>query len=151
MLKRLIRTADDSIMSALLWATSTKGAFYALNVLIFIAVIISPPMNIQGWLLVVVSEYYQGVALPGLGAAQKKTEASTRIQNELTRKLLQETHDAVMAELADVKAMHEDQTKELAELRSAHNEITALVRSMSEDRQHIVQYLEALANPQVNL
>lgn len=70
-----------------------------LTLLIIFAVIISPPTNIQGWLLVVVSEFYQAVALPGLGAVQKAEGAETR-------KLLQETHDAVLEELSLLKQEH---------------------------------------------
>lgn len=92
----MIRIIDKSIINSLLWATSTKSAFYCLTLLIIFAVIMSPPTNIQGWLLVIVSEFYQGVALPGLGAAQKA-------EAEETRKLLQETHDMVMSELELVK------------------------------------------------
>lgn len=95
----MIRKIDNFIISSLLWATSTKSAFYALTVLIIFAVIMSPPTNIQGWLLVIVSEFYQGVALPGLGAAQKA-------EAEETRKLLQETHDVVLEELKLLKQEH---------------------------------------------
>lgn len=49
-------------------------------------------------------------------------------------RVMRGTHDSVLTELVEIKAMHAAQTDELAELRSAHNEITALVRSSNEDR-----------------
>lgn len=101
-------------MSALEWATSTKGAFYCLVLLIVAANIINPPADLQAWLLVIVSEFYQGVALPGLGAAQ-------RAEAEETRRLLQETHDSVMAALEEVKATHAAEAEEIAELKEIIN------------------------------
>ncbi|MFB5192745.1 hypothetical protein [Alicyclobacillus fastidiosus] len=122
-MKNLLSKADNAIMSGLVWATTTKQAFYALNLLVIAAVLANPPTSIQGWLLVIVSEYYQGVALPGLGAAQKKVEEATKKENEQTRKLLQETHDAVMDELAEIRSMHEAQVDELAELKEVHQDL----------------------------
>ena len=93
---KLIRLIDYYSMKALNWATSTKDAFYILSILIIAAVFVSPPNNLQGWLLVIVTEFYQGVALPGIGAAARK-------EGEETRRLLQETHDTVMAEVSELK------------------------------------------------
>ncbi len=136
-------------MSALMWATTTKEAFYVLNALIIAAVAADPPTSIEGWLLVIVSEYYQGVALPGLGAAQKKTEEVNRQENEKTRKLVQETHDAVMNELAEIRAMHEEHSEELAEIKAMHEaqvdelaELKELHRDLNERYDNLVRALE---------
>lgn len=133
----LAHKIDSGIMSALEWATSTKGAFYALNVLIIAAVIANPPTTIQGWLLVIVSEYYQGVALPGLGAGTKKTEAANKEENEKTRQLLQETHDAAIAEIAQLREIHEANAQELAEIKEIH-------RELHERYDRLVQVLETM-------
>lgn len=133
----LLRKMDRSIMAALEWATSTKAAFYALNILIFAAVIINPPTSIQGWLLVVVSEYYQGVALPGLGAASKRAEEVSRQEGAITRQLLQETHDVSLQEfqtlkeavesirglVVEIKQMHHENREESAEIRALVDEM----------------------------
>lgn len=113
-MKKLISSLDSKIMFALEWSTSTKGAFYFLVFIIVIANVIKPPTDLQAWLLVIVSEFYQGVALPGLGASQKA-------ESELTRKLLQETHDAIMGVLDDIKETHTQETEEIAELKEIIN------------------------------
>lgn len=95
-MKNLIKKIDNTYMSFLNWSTSTKSACYILSCIILISVILNPPNNMQGWLLVVVSIYYQGVALSALGS-QQKDEASE------TRKLLQETHDRELDELQELK------------------------------------------------
>lgn len=109
-MKNTLNKIDFATMRALEWATTTKGAFWALFVLIIVANSINPPKDLQAWLLVLVSEFYQGVALPGLGS-QQKAEA------EETRKLLQETHDVVMQELTAMKEMHDSNIQEMAEIK----------------------------------
>lgn len=106
-MKKILSDIDRTTMKALEWATTTKGAFWALFLLIVTAQVIKPPQDIQAWLLVLVSEFYQGVALPGLGASQKA-------EAEETRRVLQETHDAVMQELQLAK----DERQEMRELVS---------------------------------
>ena len=128
----MLKKIDQVIEDALTWATTTKSAFYALNVLILIAVVVSPPTTIQGWLLVIVSEYYQGVALPGLGAATKRSEDTAKRESVESRKLLQETHDNVMRELDDMKKRHALQETMLQELVALHNELYALVKEWGE-------------------
>ena len=130
-MKRLLAKLDDTIFSSLLWATSTKPAFYALSLLILFAVIVSPPTSIQGWLLVIVSEYYQGVALPGLGAASKLAELAAKQEGSITRKLLQETHDAAMKQMEEIKQMHKEQASELAEIKSLHQELHQFIGTKS--------------------
>jgi hypothetical protein len=120
-MKKLISSLDCKIMFALEWATSTKGAFYFLVLLIVVANIIKPPSDLQAWLLVIVSEFYQGVALPGLGSAQ-------RAEAEETRRLLQETHDMVLTELKEIKETHAQETEEIIELK----EILQLLKSQKE-------------------
>lgn len=98
-MRRVLRAIDSGYINFLLWATSSKKAAWILTGLIAAAVVADPPKSLQALLLVVISEYYQGVALPAIGAASAR-------EGESTRKLLQETHDTAMAEMAEVKAMH---------------------------------------------
>ncbi|MCF8566928.1 hypothetical protein LLE49_19600 [Alicyclobacillus tolerans] len=141
---RFFLKLDAWIMAALAWATSTKAAFYALNVLVFAAVIINPPASIQGWLLVVVSEYYQGVALPGLGSASKRAEGVTREEGKVTRQLLQETHDAALKEFAELKEMHLAQAYEQAELKKLATETHAMHKEIHEQNAALLKILGRL-------
>lgn len=138
MLKRFNEWLADQLSKWL----ATMAMFWVLTVLVLSTLLFQTPSGAQGWVLFIVSIFFQGVALPVLAFVSNK-------QGDRMERVLRETHDGVLAELADTKAMHAAQAEELAELRSTHNEITALVRSMSEDRQHIVQYLETLANPRM--
>ncbi|MCM2535294.1 hypothetical protein NDK43_26825 [Neobacillus pocheonensis] len=58
--------------------------------------------------------------MPGLGASQKA-------EAEETRKLLQETHDVVMPQLAEMKEMHDSNIQEMAKIK----EILALLHSQN--------------------
>lgn len=64
-------------------------------------------------------------------------------------KRTQETHDAVMAEFAELKQMHAEQGRELAEIRGVHREIKTFVRLSDQDRQRMLEYLESRVNPKV--
>lgn len=131
----VVRKVDNGIMQGLSWATSTKTAFYALTVLIIVAVAVNPPTTIQGWLLVAVSEFYQGVALPGLGSASKRAEDAAKHEGEITRKLLQETHDAAMSEFREIRQMHE-------ELREENRQLRGLVAEMRQTHIGLVEIVQ---------
>ncbi len=126
--KKIIKYVDDYIFSGLLWSTSTKAAFYSLTILIIIATILSPPLGVQAWLLLIVSIYYQGVALPGVGYAGKQAEKAANLQGEMTRKLLQDTHDQSVADRTDIKEslgmLHDDNVK-LDDIKNLLNEIAS--------------------------
>lgn len=108
-------------MGFLFWATSSKLAAYILTICIAVAVSMDPPQNIQAGLLVVISVYYQGVALPALGAASKRAEDAAQKEGQETRKLLKETHDTTQAQLQtlheaveEIKRMHAEQRESYA-------------------------------------
>lgn len=122
-------------MGFLFWATSTKKAAYTLSGVIILAVILDPPKTIQAALLVVVSEYYQGVALPAIGAASKRAEEAAKREGEITRKLLQETHDAAMAEFKEIRQMHD-------ELREENRQLHELVAGMQQAHIGLVEIVE---------
>lgn len=113
-MKKLLCKLDKSVMVGFDWATSTKGALYLLIGLIIITNIISPPADLPALMLIIISEFYQGTALPALGVSQKA-------EAEKTRLLLQETHDMVMQEMAEIKEIHEGNQQELAEIKEILN------------------------------
>jgi hypothetical protein len=132
---KFIRKLDNGIMAGLSWATSTKAAFYALTALIIVAVAVNPPTTIQGWLLVAVSEFYQGVALPGLGSASKRAEEAAKHEGAVTRKLLQETHDTTLNEFQTLKDT-------VAELKQMHREQQESYRQRDEKLDRILTLLK---------
>ena len=77
---------------------ATMWVFWVLNLAVFLALAIERPANAQGWVLFWVSIWFQGVALPALAFVSK-------IQGDRLEKTVRDTHDAVMQELAEVKAM----------------------------------------------
>lgn len=119
-MRKVIKKLDTAYMTFWDWATSTKGACYLLSVLIWGAVLIDPPKTLKDWLLIIVTVYYQGVALSAIGN-QTKSEASG------TRQLLQDTHDIVMSALKEIKDTHAQETEEIAELK----EIITLLKSQN--------------------
>jgi hypothetical protein len=90
---------------------STMWLFYALVALTWGSVLVRPPQGAQGWDLFLVSIFFQGVALPILNN-------TTARQSAKTLRLLQETHDTVMAELTSLRQLHASQAEELAALRT---------------------------------
>jgi len=95
---------------------SSMWLFWGLTILIWATVILQRPSGPQGWILFLVSVFFQGVSLPVLAFV-------SNIQGDRTEKLLRETHDAVMSELTELRRMHEEQATELAELRAVHREL----------------------------
>jgi len=95
----------------------TMEAFWILVVLTWGSVVISRPAGAQGWDLFLVSIFFQGAALPILGLVSQK-------QGDRMERVMRETHDAAMeevgllrSEIADIKAIREEEAEELALLR----------------------------------
>lgn len=130
-----MKRLDDWIADHVTRAVASMKLFYALNIVVGVAIIYQHPANIEGWLLVVVSVWFQGVALPPIAKM-------SQIQGDRMEKVLRETHDVLMAELSEIKAMHESQAEELATLR-------AINQRLSERHERLVEGLERAANPRV--
>lgn len=113
-MKKIIKKLDNYYMSAWDWATSTKGASYLFSILIWVAVIIDPPKTIKDWLLVIVTVYYQGVALSALGS-------QTKAESLETRQLLIDTHETQLQEMAEIREIHEGNQQELNEIKEILN------------------------------
>ena len=89
---------------------STMALFWALTLLIVLALILQRPSGAQGWVLFVVSVFFQGVALPVLAFVSNK-------QGDRMENLLRETHDAAMNDLEELRQLHEERTQEIENLK----------------------------------
>jgi len=87
---------NDQLASKLADWLSTMAMFYGVAFLVMLPLIWQRPANLVGWAQYVISVFFQGVALPVLGFVSKK-------EGDRNNRLLKETHDAVMSELAIVK------------------------------------------------
>lgn len=75
---------------------STMAMFYAITFLVLLPLHWQKPQGLVAWTQYVVSVFFQGVALPVLAFVAKKA-------GDRQEKLLQETHDTVMEELAMIR------------------------------------------------
>lgn len=150
-MKKFISTLDGWYFSALIWATSTKKAAYALSAIIVVATAISPPTTLSGWLLLIVSIYYQGVALPGVGYAGKQAEVAAKAEGEATRKLLHKIHSANTRELALIKEEQQSAAQERAEIREdiqlqkdENKKLDVITKDIQEIKQAVAQLEKAV-------
>ncbi len=97
-----------------LWLSS-MGMFWALTLLILLALALQRPSGAQGWVLFVVSIFFQGVALPVLAFVSNQ-------QGDRTERVLRDTHDGVLSELAAAKKRMNTQEQLLTEMRQMHAE-----------------------------
>lgn len=109
MLKQWRRFNDVVSSHVAVWLVSME-VFWVLILLTWGSVLIHAPSNAQGWDLFLVSIFYQGIALPAVSAVTNK-------QGDRTAALLQETHDATMLQMAELKALHAEESEELRILR----------------------------------
>ena len=96
-----MRRLNQWIANHLANALASMILFWLLNVVVFTTLAFQRPHGAQHWILFFVSIWFQGVSLPVLGFVGK-------LQGDRSERLLRETHDAVMAELADLKQLHAD-------------------------------------------
>lgn len=80
---------------------SQMWLFWLLTVAILATLFFERPQGVQGWILYWVSVFFQGVALVVINYTSDK-------QGRTSQALLQETHDEVMAELAEMKEIHRE-------------------------------------------
>ena len=106
---------NDRMAAMMSRGLSSMWTFWTLTLLIGLALILQRPVGAQGWVLFVVSIFFQGVALPVLAFVSNQ-------QGDRTEGILRETHDTVMRELEDLRVLHEERSQELAELRALHEE-----------------------------
>lgn len=96
---------------------ATMWTFWILTLLIVSTLLIQLPNGAQGWILFVVSVFFQGVALPVLALVSNR-------QGDRMESVLRETHDVVLDELRELRAMHE-------ELAARNNDLLARFERLS--------------------
>ncbi|BCU81856.1 hypothetical protein JIR001_16390 [Polycladomyces abyssicola] len=92
----MMRRFNDWLGDKLAYWLSTMGCFYLISIAILATLFFQRPEGVQAWLMFWVTVFFQGVALPVLGYVSRKA-------GEKQEQILNETHDAVMDELALVK------------------------------------------------
>jgi hypothetical protein len=95
---------------------STMGCFYLIFALVVVPLFFQHPKDLVGWVQYIVQSIFQGVALPVLGYV-------ARIAGEKQERVMNETHDVVMDELAIVK-------KELAMANEERDSIKELIKEL---------------------
>ena len=79
-------------------ALATMVMFFGVTFLTLSILFFQTPKTPLEWVQYIIQTLFQGVALPVLAFVAK-------IEGERQRKLLQETHDTVMQEMKEIKAM----------------------------------------------
>ena len=87
---------NDWLGDKLAYGLSTMGMFYAVSLLVVAPLLWQRPQGLVGWMQYGISVFFQGAALPVLGYVSRRA-------GEGQEKLLLETHDTVMEELALIK------------------------------------------------
>lgn len=105
-----MKSFNDKLADMLADWLSSMAMFYGLTFLIISTLYWQTPQGPIEWLQFFVQTFFQGVALPVLGFVSKKAAAKQE-------KLLQETHDTVMQELAVIKEEINLQREENQEIR----------------------------------
>lgn len=112
-----MKKVNDYLAEKITIAFSTMWAFY-----LFIIYGLTPlvwPQYMDK--ILYYSNFIQLIALPALAVGSivlsKKQETKNQAIYEAQEKRAQETHDAVMQEMTDMKQIHEENQQELAEVK----------------------------------
>ena len=97
---------------------STMACFYFILALVIIPLFFQHPTGLVPWVQYLVQSIFQGIALPVLGYV-------ARMSGEKQERVVNETHDAVMEELAIVK-------EELVLAREERQEMQELLKEFRE-------------------
>jgi len=108
-----MRRFNDWLAGRMSLMLSSMWVFWVLTLLILLALVLQRPTGAQGWVLFVVSIFFQGVALPVLAFVSNQ-------QGDRTNKVLTETHDAVLGEFEAVRNMQAVLVEELAQVKELH-------------------------------
>jgi len=115
-IRETIKKFNDLCANRMAAILSTMWIFYILTALIIIPLFYQSPVGFIAWIQYIVSVGFQGVALPVLAFVAKK-------EGESQAKLLQETHDMVMSEMAIIK---NDSINNIEVLKGLHESIELL-------------------------
>jgi hypothetical protein len=126
----MIRRFNDWLGDKLAYWLSTMACFYLISIAILATLFFQTPEGVQAWLMFWVTVFFQGAALPVLGYVSRKA-------GEKQEKILNETHDTVMEELALIKEQLKI-AKEEQEIIREH------LKNAKEEREIIMKLIETL-------
>jgi cell shape-determining protein MreC len=112
-----LKKLNDIIGDKLALWLSTMGCFYIIFALVIVPLFFQQPKGFIGWVTYIVQSVFQGAALPILGYV-------ARVAGEKQENVLNETHDAVMEELAIVK-------EELGLAREEREQLIKVIENLS--------------------
>ena len=125
--KALLKRTNERIALILSDSLSSMACFWVITVLVLAVLRFQVPGSPLEWIQYAVQTFFQGVALPVLAFVSKK-------EGDKSRKMNSETHDTVMNELGEMRAIqkintetHETVLSELQELKAVHTDILAAI------------------------
>ena len=117
------RRFNDKLADKMSDAMSAMGLFWLLTVLIWSTILFQRPQGAQGWILFLVSVFFQGVGLVVVNYTSAK-------QGRMMLQLLQETHDTVMAELASVRDLLSTERQIVSGISMEDQELAKLTETL---------------------
>lgn len=112
----MLRRFNDWVGAKISYWLSTMAMFYIISALVVAPLLWQRPQGLVGWMQYAISVFFQGAALPVLGYVARKS-------GETQERVLIETHDTVMEELALIK-------DELALAREERDELKILLTEL---------------------
>jgi cell shape-determining protein MreC len=119
-----MRRFNDWFGDKLAFWLSTMGCFYLIFALVIVPLFFQHPTDLVGWVQYIVQSIFQGIALPVLGFV-------ARLGGEKQERILNETHDAVMEELAMMKNELELEKEEREDLKKLIEELHRVSKKLS--------------------
>ena len=117
------RRFNDKLADKMSDSMSAMGLFWLLTVLIWSTILFQRPQGAQGWILFLVSVFFQGVGLIVVNYTSAK-------QGRMMLQLLQETHDTVMAELASVRDLLSTERQIVSGISMEDQELAKLTETL---------------------
>jgi len=102
---------------------SSMPLFYIIAFLVLSLLIFEKPNSLVEWMHYAIAVFFQGIALPLLGYTSRKA-------GDIQSKLLNETHDVVMDELASIKLQQGMNQEEIASLKKIISELHQLIKEV---------------------
>lgn len=102
------------LVDKMAFGLSTIACFYMVTILVVLPLIWKQPQTPVDWMQYLISVLFQGSALPLLGYV-------SRVAGDKQERLLNETHDSVLAQFQELKETHLVATEELEELKFTHS------------------------------
>ena len=114
MIKKYYKKFNDYIGDVASNGLSTMEMFYIVFILVLLPLAWQTPKNFLEWVQYMSTAVLQAVALPLLGYTTKKS-------GESQEKIIRETHDVLMEELAEIQELHKEQLEIMEEIKQLMN------------------------------